>query len=422
MEETDGKKKFVITRGMLLLGIIILLIIIVLIIILVKKFGGAKELNTDDFLKLEERMEEEAPVYVYQKNIELSEEEFKIELKDMLEENGGSINSDKVKAAKECDGYVIATKIKIEEYKAYIKCGNLYTTSGYVGSDNGTTKKTTTTQKDKEKPVITIIGSAELTLNVGDSYEELGAKALDNIDGDITSKINIKGSVDTSKPGTYTIEYEVYDGAGNKDTKKRTIIVKEKVTTTTTSNSSTKNTTTTSKKTTTKIITTTKPISAPVIILNGSKIINLEVGDKYIDPGYTASDGTGKNITSSVNVSGNVNTSASGTYIITYSVTDSYGNVAVTTRTIIVKSSSVSVSSISISPNSFELQVGSSKRLDVYISPTNATNKSVSWSSSNASVAVVSSDGTVTAKAKGTALITVKTSNGKTASSKVTVK
>ena len=54
------------------------------------------------------------------------------------------------------------------------------------------------------------------------------------------------------------------------------------------------------------------------------------------------------------------------------------------------------------------------------IAPSNATNKTVTWTSSNTSVATVSS-GKVTAVAAGTATITAKSSNGKTATCKVTV-
>lgn len=51
-------------------------------------------------------------------------------------------------------------------------------------------------------------------------------------------------------------------------------------------------------------------------------------------------------------------------------------------------------------------------KLTATVSPSNAKNKKVSWSSSNTSVASVSSNGTVTAKRPGTAYITARTSNG----------
>lgn len=429
MEETEfeEKKKFVLTRGMLILGIFIFVVIIVLIIVLIKFLRNSNELSIEDYEKLEQRMVEEAPIYIYQNNIEFSEEDLKIELKDMLEENGGSISSDKIKAAKECDGYVIAAKKEYETYDAYIKCGSVYKTSGYVSNDKAVTTTKTTTKKDSQQPVITIIGETELTLNVGDTYVEKGAKALDNVDGDITSKIVTNGTVDTLKAGTYLVTYDVSDNSGNKSSKTRTIIVKEKtiVTTTTTTttkiNTTTKNITTT-KQRTTKRITTTRPISAPTIILNGSKTIYLEVGSRYFDPGYIASDGSGKDITRNVKTSGSVDYNTVGTYILTYSVTDTYGNTAVTTREVIVKSSSIAVSSITITPNVFDLSVGMSITLNYNISPHNATNKSVSWTSSDASVVTVSSTGVITARKKGTAIITIKTNNGKKATAKVIVK
>ena len=52
-----------------------------------------------------------------------------------------------------------------------------------------------------------------------------------------------------------------------------------------------------------------------------------------------------------------------------------------------------------------QMYIGTNKQLQAVVKPDNATNKSVTWSSSNSSVAEVSSDGKVTAKAPGTAVI-----------------
>ena len=57
---------------------------------------------------------------------------------------------------------------------------------------------------DTVKPVITLTGSATINLTVGDTYNELGATATDNIDGNITSSIVITGTVNTNTAGTYT--------------------------------------------------------------------------------------------------------------------------------------------------------------------------------------------------------------------------
>jgi hypothetical protein len=60
--------------------------------------------------------------------------------------------------------------------------------------------------------------------------------------------------------------------------------------------------------------------------------------------------------------------------------------------------------------------------LTATVSPSNATNKTVTWSSSNTSVAKVSSSGKVTPVGDGTAVITAKTANGKPAYCTITVK
>ena len=76
--------------------------------------------------------------------------------------------------------------------------------------------------------------------------------------------------------------------------------------------------------------------------------------------------------------------------------------------------------SVSLNKTALTLDVGKSYTLTKTVSPSNAVT-SYTWSSSNTSVATVDDNGKVTAKASGTATITVKTSNGKTATCKVTV-
>ena len=76
--------------------------------------------------------------------------------------------------------------------------------------------------------------------------------------------------------------------------------------------------------------------------------------------------------------------------------------------------------SVSLNKTSLALEIGRTYTLIKTVSPSNAVT-SYTWSSSNTSVATVDSNGKVTAKASGTATITVKTSNGKTATCKVTV-
>ena len=74
----------------------------------------------------------------------------------------------------------------------------------------------------------------------------------------------------------------------------------------------------------------------PVITILGSNPLNLTVGQVFTDPGATALDAEDGNLTSSIVVTGTVNTSIAGTYTITYSVTDSGGLSDTKTRTVIV--------------------------------------------------------------------------------------
>ena len=80
----------------------------------------------------------------------------------------------------------------------------------------------------------------------------------------------------------------------------------------------------------------------------------------------------------------------------------------------------VPVTSVSISGGDFELKEGASKQLSATVAPANATDRAVSWKSSNTSVAAVNASGNVTAVAAGTATITA-TAGGKSATVTVTV-
>ena len=68
---------------------------------------------------------------------------------------------------------------------------------------------------------IELVGDEEITLNVGDKYNELGAKAKDSNGNDVSNKINVEGSVDTSKKGEYMVIYSI-----GKSMVIRTVIVK----------------------------------------------------------------------------------------------------------------------------------------------------------------------------------------------------
>lgn len=90
-------------------------------------------------------------------------------------------------------------------------------------------KSKTRTVKVIEKPaIVTTIhlnGKANIYLNVGEAYREPGYVAIDNIDGDLTDKVEVNSNVDTSKRGTYRIIYSVTNSDGVTTSATRTIIV-----------------------------------------------------------------------------------------------------------------------------------------------------------------------------------------------------
>lgn len=81
----------------------------------------------------------------------------------------------------------------------------------------------------------------------------------------------------------------------------------------------------------------------------------------------------------------------------------------------------ISVTGVTLNPTELTLDKGKTFQLRATVSPSNATNKSVTWSSSDTKVVTVDAKGVVTAVAPGVATVTVKTNNGKTATCQVVV-
>ena len=79
------------------------------------------------------------------------------------------------------------------------------------------------------------------------------------------------------------------------------------------------------------------------------------------------------------------------------------------------------VTSVTLNKDTLNLEVGKTGKLSATVLSASAADKSITWSSSNTDVASVSSNGTVTAKKAGTAVITATATNGKSASCTVTV-
>ena len=90
--------------------------------------------------------------------------------------------------------------------------------------------------------------------------------------------------------------------------------------------------------------------------------------------------------------------------------------------TINYTASTVHVTGVSVSPATASIEAGDTTQLTATVTPSNASDQSVSWSSSNTSVATVDSSGIVTGVGTGSATITATTTDGGyTASSTVTV-
>ncbi len=116
---------------------------------------------------------------------------------------------------------------------------------------------------------------------------------------------------------------------------------------------------------------------------------------------------------------GKVTTIESGTATIT--ATTSNGKTASCMITVIEPAPEViEVTSVSLNKTSLTLEIGESEILTATVLPNNATDKSVTWTSSDQSVAIVA-NGEVTAVGSGIATITATVSNGKTAICRITV-
>jgi uncharacterized protein YjdB/uncharacterized lipoprotein YddW (UPF0748 family) len=127
-----------------------------------------------------------------------------------------------------------------------------------------------------------------------------------------------------------------------------------------------------------------------------------------------SSDNTG---VATVDASGKVTAKSAGTATITVTTADG-GKTATCKVTV----TGTAVTGVTLNKTTLTLTVGDSETLKATITPENAANQSVSWSSDNTGVVTVDASGKVTAKSAGTATITVTTvDGGKKATCKVTV-
>lgn len=109
----------------------------------------------------------------------------------------------------------------------------VYTSAGVTATDTTKTITVANPVPDIEAPVITILGSNPLDINVGDLYVDAGATATDDVDGPVS--VVATGTVDVLTVGAYSILYTATDAATNMATTSRTVNVKAKIITEATS-------------------------------------------------------------------------------------------------------------------------------------------------------------------------------------------
>lgn len=151
--------------------------------------------------------------------------------------------------------------------------------------------------RDTSKPSITLNGEKVAFVCPNTKYKDEGAKAYDNYDKDLTSKIKVEEKDDS-------VIYTVTDSSKNTNSVTRKLVYEDK--------------------------------SSPEIKLNDGEELYISVGGSFNDPGYIANDNCDGDITSKVTTSGSVDSNKEGTYEITYTVSDSNGNKAEVKRRVIV--------------------------------------------------------------------------------------
>lgn len=145
-------------------------------------------------------------------------------------------------------------------------------------------------------PLVTLIGPANITNECHTVFTDPGANNSAGF------PVTVSGNMNTNAPGSYTLIYTGTNSLGGLGTASRTVVVRD-----------------------------TLP---PVIIMSGNNPVSIALNSAFLDPGATALDACGGNL--SVGTNSNVNLAVSGTYSIGYSATDGYGNSATNTRTVLV--------------------------------------------------------------------------------------
>ncbi len=79
--------------------------------------------------------------------------------------------------------------------------------------------------QDRIAPTIDVLGANPMQVLLNSAFSDPGVKATDNVDGDISNRVQTIGNVDTSTAGMYALTYRVSDQAGNQAEATRSVQV-----------------------------------------------------------------------------------------------------------------------------------------------------------------------------------------------------
>ena len=144
------------------------------------------------------------------------------------------------------------------------------------------------------EPEITLKGKKEITIDLNSKYNDPGVTAFQG-EKDISKNVKIKGKVDTTKVGDYTLTYIITNLKGYQ------------------------------KQEITRVI-KVRDGEKPTLKLKGKSPYVISYQTTYKEPGYTATDNYDGNLTNKVKITGKVNTKKLGTYKLYYTVEDSSSN------------------------------------------------------------------------------------------------
>lgn len=162
---------------------------------------------------------------------------------------------------------------------------------------------------NKKKYYLELLGTEDMIIYQNTPFVDEGYVAYDSKGNKYNDQVSVSGQVNTSVVGEYVITYSF-----NEIVKTRTV----------------------------SVVSETKHIT--ILVLEGSTVSYLKVGEKFNEPGYRVIDSANDNLQNSVKVTGNVDTTKSGTYKIIYSVKNDLGMTVTAERTVIVMDSDVNIS------------------------------------------------------------------------------